>query len=76
MSPPSAYCGGFLVTDVHQALTLVSLTDDAAVAQHLDLIGDYARLIRQFTERTAGQAERGIHMPARQLESAVAPSPG
>jgi len=76
MFAPSAYCGGFLLTHVHQALTLVSLTDDAAVAQHLDLIDDYAGLIRQFTERTAGQAERGIHMPARQLESAVALVPG
>lgn len=68
---PSAYSGGFLLTHVHQALTVVSLTDDADAVQHLDFIDDYARLIRQFTERTAGQADRGIHIPEPQLESAI-----
>lgn len=71
MFAPSAYSGGFLLTHVHQALTVVSLMDEADVAQHLDLVNDYARLIRQFTERTSGQAERGIYMPAQQLENAV-----
>ncbi len=72
MFAPSAYSGGFLLNHVHDALTRISLADQADVEQHLGLIDDYGRLIRQFTERTAGQAERGIYIPARQLETSVA----
>ncbi|WP_432838178.1 DUF885 domain-containing protein [Dactylosporangium sp. CA-092794] len=72
MFAPSAYSGGFLLSIIHEALAQVSLAGAAAIDRHVDTIGGYARLIRQFTERTAGQSERGIHMPALQLSNAVA----
>jgi uncharacterized protein (DUF885 family) len=72
MFAPSAYSGGFFLSVIHEALAQVSLGGPADIDRHVGTIGDYARLIRQFTERTAGQSERGIHMPKPQLPNAVA----
>lgn len=71
MFAPSAYSGAFVLNIVHEALAAVELTDETDAAAHLAVIDDYARLVRQLGDRTRGQAERGIFMPARQLEGAV-----
>lgn len=67
---PSAYCGGTLLDIVHGTLTAYPLTDAGAVARYASLLEDYARLLDQFTERTAGQSLRGIHMPKVQVHQA------
>ncbi|WP_072312893.1 DUF885 domain-containing protein [Agrococcus sp. Marseille-P2731] len=71
MFAPSAYSGGFLLGSVHETLTRASIDGDADVARHVRLLADYGRLVRQLADRTAGQAERGIVMPARQLATAI-----
>jgi uncharacterized protein (DUF885 family) len=71
MFAPAAYSGGFLLSVLHESFAQVSLVDAADIDRHVGTIGDYARLIRQFTERTAGQSARGIHMPKPQLSHAV-----
>lgn len=71
MFAPSAYSGGFVLNIVHEALESATVEDETELERHLELIDDYARLVRQITERTAGQAERGIHMPVAQLNRAL-----
>ncbi|WP_457101247.1 DUF885 domain-containing protein [Microbacterium sp. P5_E9] len=71
MFAPSAYSGAFVLNIVHEALESASVQGPADVERHLELIGDYGGLVRQLTERTAGQADRGIHMPAAQLDRAL-----
>lgn len=64
---PTAYCGGFLLNYVHRQLSRHSFNDEADRDRYRELILDYARLIDAFTERTSGQAERGIRMPKAQI---------
>ena len=71
MFAPSAYSGAFVLNIVHEALENATIDDPADLERHLELVGDYAGLVRQITERTAGQAERGIHMPSAQLARAI-----
>lgn len=71
MFAPSAYSGGFVLNIVHEAFSSVELTHDRDVEQHLVTIDAYARLVRQLTERTQGQAERGIFLPRLQLANAI-----
>lgn len=71
MFAPSAYSGVFVLNIVHEALATASIEGAGGVPRHLELIGDYARLVGQITERTEGQAERGIRMPRPQLERAL-----
>ena len=71
MFAPSAYSGAFVLNIVHEALENATIENPADAERHLELIGDYAGLVRQLTERTEGQAERGIHIPAAQLDRAV-----
>ncbi len=71
MFAPSAYSGGFLLNSVHEELENMTLADTAEAERYEGTVGEYARLVRQLTERTAGQAERGIHMPALHLLNAV-----
>ena len=68
MFAPSAYSGAFVLNIVHEALEDATVEGQADVERHLELIGDYGGLVRQLTERTAGQADRGIHIPAPQLD--------
>lgn len=72
MFGPSAYCGGFVLNSVNQGLDQVTLTGAGSVQRFGQLIGEYAALVSNLTTRTAGQAERGIILPARQLPSATA----
>lgn len=66
MFAPSAYSGGFVLDIVHEALANTSFVDRDGADEHLRLIGQYARIVRQITERTRGQAGRGIYMPSPQ----------
>jgi uncharacterized protein (DUF885 family) len=69
---PTAYCGGYLLNSVHSQLASFRFQSSGDVDRYLALIADYERLIQQFTERTAGQATRGIYMPRVQVQQARA----
>ncbi len=69
---PTAYCGGFLLTTIRPALASFRFDSAGDLDRYLALIADYARLVDQMTERTVGQAERGIVMPRPQLAQATA----
>lgn len=69
---PTAYCGGFVFTSVHDDLASFPFAESGDTDRYLALVADYARLIDQFTERTAGQAERDIRMPKVQVRQARA----
>ncbi|MFI6704744.1 DUF885 domain-containing protein [Streptomyces sp. NPDC050509] len=71
MFAPAAYSGGFLLNIVHEALEKVTIGDEVTIDRYLALIDEYGRLVRQLGERTAGQADRGIIMPAAQLTRAT-----
>jgi uncharacterized protein (DUF885 family) len=67
---PTAYCGGYLLSLVHDHLAAFSFKNSGDADRYLALLADYARLINQFVERTAGQAERGMRMPKVQVPQA------
>ena len=69
---PTAYCGGFLFSTLHRQLAAFKFTESGDLDRYLSLLADYARLVRQFAERTAGQAERGIRIPTVQIAPARA----
>lgn len=69
---PTAYCGGYLLNYVHNQLASFSFLEPGDADRYLGLVADYARLIDQFTARTAGQTERGIYMPRVQVHQARA----
>lgn len=71
MFGPTAYAGGFVLNSIHETLQQYAVDGGDQAERYLSVVGDYARLIRQLTERTQGQAERGIRMPAPQLATAV-----
>src|SRR4051794_34903666 len=64
---PTAYCGGYLLSSLHPQFAEAAFGESHNVSRYLSLLEDYARLIDQFTERTAGQAERGIRIPKVQV---------
>lgn len=66
---PTAYSGGYLLNFAQSRLVTSSDRKDEAYAA---LIDDYSRLLQQFVDRTAGQAERGIRMPKPQVLQARA----
>lgn len=63
MFAPSAYSGEFVLNVVHEALGAEVIAGPGDADRVVTLIADYARLVRQITERTAGQAERGTYCP-------------
>jgi uncharacterized protein (DUF885 family) len=67
---PTAYCGGFLLNNIHGLLGAFQFRDAGDCDRYLGLVADYARLVDQFSERTAGQRERGMLMPKVQIEPA------
>ena len=67
---PTAYCGGYLLNFVHSQLASFTFQYSGDTDRYLALIADYARLIEQFTERTAGQESRSICMPRVQVRQA------
>lgn len=64
---PTVYCGGSLLALVHRQFASFSFGASGDTDRYLALVADYTRLIDQFTERTAGQAERGLRMPKVQV---------
>lgn len=68
---PAAYCGAYLLNFVHSQLASFTFQERGDTDRYLALTADYARLIDQFTARTAGQAERGIYMPRAQVKQAL-----
>lgn len=69
---PTAYCGGFLLKFVHTMIQNFRFQEAGDLDRYLALMADYARMIEQMRERTAGQAERGMLMPAPQIPAARA----
>src|SRR5262249_49073380 len=69
---PTAYCAGFLLNFIHGLLAAFRFNDAGDLDRYLGLVADYARLIAQMAERTAGQAERGMRMPKVQVSQARA----
>lgn len=69
---PTAYCGGFLLSTIRPALAAFRFDASGDCDRYLGLIADYSRLLDQMTDRTVGQAERGILIPTPQLTQANA----
>lgn len=72
MFAPTAYCGGLIMKNVNAVLARHAFASVADLDRYLGLIEDLARLIDQMHERTAGQSERGIHIPRAQLDQSIA----
>ena len=68
---PTAYGGGFLLSHVSGMLAKYRFETSADVHRYRGLLEDYARLIEQLHQRTAGQAARGIRMPGPQLDQSI-----
>lgn len=68
---PTAYGGGFLLGHVAGMLAKYEFKTAGDLHRYLGLLEDYARLVDQLRERTAGQADRGIRIPRAQLEQSV-----
>lgn len=71
MFAPTAYAGGFVISGFAPIFANFAFAGAADVDRYLGLIGDFGRVIRQFNDRTIGQAERGIRMPKVQLNQAI-----
>lgn len=69
---PSAYGGGFLLSALAQVFADHAFKSAGDVDRYLALVSDYARIVRQFDARTRGQFERGIVMPAPQIDPSIA----
>jgi uncharacterized protein (DUF885 family) len=67
---PSAYCGGWVLNMVFEAIERPALTEPGDLDRQLALLADLPRLVDQMTERTRGQADRGMRMPGPQIPSA------
>jgi uncharacterized protein (DUF885 family) len=67
---PTAYCGGSLLNSANDQLTSCTFLESVDADRYLALVADYARLVDQFSARTAGQAERGMRMPKTQVQPA------
>lgn len=72
MFAPTPYFGGMLVNEAATNLALHRFDSDGDTDRYLGLLADLARLIDQLTERTAGQATRGIRLPRPQVAQARA----
>ncbi len=70
MFAPSAYCGGLLLTSILQGVQAMTFTGEGDLDRYLALLADFSRLLDQMTERTRGQADRGMRMPRPQLPAA------
>jgi uncharacterized protein (DUF885 family) len=65
---PTAYCGGFLLKFVGTMVRNFQFREPGDLDRYLALMADYARMVDQMRERTAGQAERGMRIPVLQIE--------
>lgn len=68
---PTAYCGGLMLGSLLTAMRSMELRGQADLDRYLAFVADITRLVRQFVQRTEGQAARGIYMPQVQLKQAV-----
>lgn len=66
---PTAYCGGFLFNFVHGIARGFRFATATDLERYLGLAADYARMVDQMSERTAGQAARGMRMPVPQISA-------
>ena len=66
---PTAYCGGFLFNFVHAIVRSLRFATSDDLDRCLGLAADYARMIDQVSERTLGQAARGMRMPVPQISA-------
>ncbi len=64
---PTAYCGGFLLSSLRPILAGFRFEHQGDCDRYLALAADYPRLIDQMTDRTLGQAERGVLVPKPQV---------
>lgn len=64
---PTAYCGGYVLNFIASQLASNAVARTVDKDRYLATVVAYARLIDQFVERTAGQAQRGIRMPKVQV---------
>lgn len=71
MFAPTAYSAGYLLNSLAPAYTAHPFAESSDGDRYVALVRDYGRLARQFLDRTRGQAERGIYMPAPQLAQAI-----
>ena len=71
MYTPTAYGGGWLLGNLNGFFSAHLFSEPGDVDRYLGLLEDLGRLIGQLDARTRGQAERGIHLPAVQLEQAI-----
>jgi uncharacterized protein (DUF885 family) len=71
MFAAGAYSGGFLLNGLAPIFAAHKFDSRADVDRYLALVSDYARIVRQFDERTRGQFVRGIVMPSVQLDHAI-----
>lgn len=71
MFAATAYGGGFLLQSIGGMIAQFRFESEGDLDRYLGVVEDYARLIDQMRERTAGQAERGMFMPRPQLEQSI-----
>lgn len=64
---PTAYCGGFLLSDIGNRLREFRFNEAGDLDRYLGLVSDYGRLIDQMDRRTGGQAQRGMRIPRAQV---------
>ncbi len=69
---PTAYGGGFLLSGLGEVFASYSFSAAGDVDRYLALLSDYARIIRQFDDRTRGQFDRGIVMPVPEIAPSIA----
>ena len=69
---PTAYGGGFLLGNLGNLFAGHEFSSAGDLDRYLGLVEDLGRLVRQLDARTRGQAERGFHLPAVQLQQSIA----
>jgi len=67
---PTAYCGGYLLNAAKIQFASAIFAHSSDIDRYRELVLGYARLIDQFTDRTRGQAQRGIRLPKVQVTQA------
>lgn len=67
---PAPYCGAFALNLLLQSARSFVVARPSDFDRYLGFVNDYARMVEQMAERTAGQAERGILIPRPQIPSA------
>ncbi|MFN5085709.1 MAG: DUF885 domain-containing protein [Novosphingobium sp.] len=71
MYGPTAYCLGYCVASMAGELARAPLADAGDRFRYLAGIADLAAHVDAMTERTRGQAERGIFLPRLQAKAAI-----